>query len=91
MNCEQPLPRRAVVRAGCAVAAVAAFAAHAAYTITGDPGPAPVNATTPNADYAQLDAIMTQFMLNANVPNAQLAVGHGGRIVFVRGYTASTT
>ena len=34
---------------------------------------------------------MTQFMLNANVPNAQLAVGHGGRIVFVRGYTASTT
>ena len=91
MNCEQPLPRRAVVRAGCAVAAVAAFAAHAAYTITGDPGPAPVNATTPNSDYAQLDAIMTQFMLNANVPNAQLAVGHGNRIVFVRGYTASTS
>ncbi len=64
---------------------------HATYTITGGPGPAPVNATTPNADYAQLDAIMTQFMQNANVPNAQLAVGHGGRIVFVRGYTASTT
>ena len=25
------------------------------------------------------------------MPNAQLAVGHGNRIVFVRGYTASTT
>ena len=43
--------------------------AHGAYTITGGPGPSPVNSTTPNADYAQLDAIMTQFMLNANVPN----------------------
>lgn len=52
--------------------------AHSAYTITGGPGPSPVNSTTPNADYAQLDAIMTQFMLNANVPNAQLAIGYGG-------------
>lgn len=64
--------------------------ASAAYTITGAPGPAPINGTTPNADYAQLDAIMTQFMLNATVPNAQLAVGYAGKIVFVRGYTAST-
>lgn len=64
--------------------------AHSAYTITGGPGPAPVNSTTPNADYAQLDAIMTQFMFNANVPNAQLAIGYGGRIVYSRAYTAST-
>jgi CubicO group peptidase (beta-lactamase class C family) len=65
--------------------------ASAAYTVTGGPGPAPINATTPNADYAQLDSVMTQFMLKANVPNAQLAVGYGGRIIYVRGYTASTT
>lgn len=64
--------------------------ADAAYTITGGPGPAPINATTPNADYAALDAIMTQFMLNANVPNAQLAVGYGGKIIYSRAYTAST-
>jgi len=64
--------------------------ARAAYTITGDPGPAPINSTTPNADYAQLDSIMTQFMLQANVPNAQLAVGYQGKLIFSRGYTAST-
>jgi CubicO group peptidase (beta-lactamase class C family) len=63
----------------------------AAYTIIGGPGPAPANANTPNADYAQFDSIMTQFMLKANVPNAQLALGYGDRIVFSRAYTASTT
>ncbi|MBL8311659.1 MAG: serine hydrolase [Burkholderiales bacterium] len=67
-----------------------AGAVHAAYTITGGPGPAPLNATTPNADYADLDSIMTQFMQNANVPNATLAVGYQGKLIFSRGYTAST-
>jgi CubicO group peptidase (beta-lactamase class C family) len=71
-------------------ALLAAAPAFAAYTINGGPGPSPVNPTTPNADYAQLDSIMTQFMLNANVPNAQLAVGYEGKIIFNRAYTAST-
>ncbi len=71
-------------------AATGVVPVHAAYTITGDPGPAPVNGTTPNADYAQLDSIMTNFMMQTNVPNAQLAVGYQGKLIFSRGYTAST-
>lgn len=88
---------RGFARAACCLLrclagmAVASGVANAAYTITGGPGPAPINATTPNVDYAQLDSIMTGFMLQANVPNAQLAVGYQGKVIFSRGYTASTT
>jgi len=63
----------------------------AAYTITGGPGPEPIDVSTPNADYAALDGIMTSFMLQANVPNAQLAVGFDGKLIFVRGYTTSSS
>ncbi|GEM_PF-2465034 len=81
---------RFTVNAAAVCIALISATAHAAYTITGGAGPAPINPTTPNADYAQLDSIMTQFMLKANVPNAQLAVGYGDKIIYSRGYTAST-
>ena len=90
MHADSIVTRFTLNAAAVSVALIAATA-HAAYTITGGAGPAPINPTTPNADYAQLDSIMTQFMLNANVPNAQLAVGYGDKIIYSRAYTASTT
>ena len=89
MHADSIVTRFTVNAAAVSIALIAATA-NAAYTITGGAGPAPINPTTPNADYAQLDSIMTQFMQQANVPNAQLAVGYGGKIIYSRAYTAST-